>query len=72
MRGRAVDVEVVLLHVLAVVALAVGEPEQPLLQDRVALVPQRQREAQPLLVVARCPPARPRPTGRRASAPGRG
>ena len=51
-RRRAVDVEVVLLHVLAVVALAVGESEEALLQDRVALVPQRQRKAQPLLVVA--------------------
>ena len=51
-RGRAIEVEVVLLHILAVVALAVGEPEQALLEDRVALVPQRQREAQQLLVVA--------------------
>ena len=51
-RGRAVEVEVVLLHVLAVVALAVGQAEQPLLENRVALVPQRQCEAQELLVVA--------------------
>ena len=50
-RRRAVDVEVVLLDVLAVVALAVGEPEQPLFQDRVPLVPERERKAQPLLVV---------------------
>jgi hypothetical protein len=52
MGRRAVEVEVVLLHVLAVVALAVGEAEQPFLQDRVAPVPQRKCEAQPLLVVA--------------------
>ena len=51
-RGRAVEIEVVLLDVLAVVALAVGQAEQPLLQDGVALVPERQRKAQPLLVVA--------------------
>ena len=51
-RRRRVDVEVVLLDVLAVVALAVGEPEETFLQDRVALVPERQREAQALLVVA--------------------
>jgi hypothetical protein len=51
--GRgAVQVEVVLLDVLAVVALAVGQPEHPLLQQRVPAVPQRQRETQPLLVVA--------------------
>ena len=31
---RAIEVEVVLLHVLAVVALAVGQPEEPLLEDR--------------------------------------
>ena len=51
-RGSAVDVEVVLLHVLPMVRLAVGEPEQALLQDRVALVPQREGKAQPLLVIA--------------------
>ena len=50
-RRRRVDVEVVLLDVLAVIALAVGETEETFLQDRVALVPQRQREAQALLVV---------------------
>ena len=39
---RAVEVEVVLLHILAVVALAVGQPEEPLLEDRVLAVPQGQ------------------------------
>ena len=47
-----VEVEVVLLHVLAVIALVAGEAEQPLLEDRVRAVPQREREAQPLPVVA--------------------
>ena len=51
-RGRAVEVEPVLLGVLAVVALAVGEPEDPLLEDRVGAVPQRERQAQPLALVA--------------------
>ena len=50
--GVRVEVEVVLLHVLAVVALAVGQAEQPLLEDRILAVPQRQREAEQLLVVA--------------------
>ena len=54
-RRRAVEVEVVLLHVFAVVRLAVGEPEQALLQDGIALVPQREGEAQPLLLVADAP-----------------
>ena len=51
MGRRAVEVEVVLLDVLAVVALAVGQAEEPLLEDRVLAVPQGQGEAEPLLVV---------------------
>src|ERR1700733_11783086 len=49
---RTVDVEVVFLDIFAVVRFVVGEAEHALLQDRVALVPQRQREAQNLLLVA--------------------
>jgi hypothetical protein len=49
---RAVDVEVVLLDVLSVIALAVRQPEQPLLEDGIPLVPQGQREAETLLVIA--------------------
>ncbi len=51
-RRRAVQIEPVLLHILAVVPLRVREPEHPLLQDRVGSVPQRQRQAQPLPLVA--------------------
>ena len=51
MGRRAVEVEVVLLDVLAVVALAVGEAEEPLLEDGVLAVPQGQREAEVLPVV---------------------
>ena len=54
---RAVEVEVVLLDVLAVVAFAVREPEEALLQDRVVAVPQGEGEAEPLLVVADTPQA---------------
>ena len=50
-RRRAIQVEVVLLDVLAVIALAVGEPEQSLLEDRVRAVPERQGEAEPLLLI---------------------
>ena len=51
--GRGgVEVEVVLLHVLAVIALRVGQPEEPLLEDRVTPVPQREREAEPHPIVA--------------------
>jgi hypothetical protein len=51
-RRRAVEVEVVLLHVLAVVALGVRDTERTLLDDRVGAVPEREGEAEPLLVVA--------------------
>ena len=54
-RGGAVDVEIVLLHILAMVRLAVGESEQAFLQDGVPLVPQREGKAQSLLVI-RDPP----------------
>src|SRR4029450_12157909 len=40
-----------LLHVLAVIAFAVRQPEEPLFQDRVVRVPQRESEAQALLVI---------------------
>src|SRR4051794_30361774 len=52
MRRGAVEVEVILLDVLPVVALAVGQAEQPLLEDGVFAVPQGQGEAEALLVVA--------------------
>ena len=48
---RAVEVEVVFLDVLAVVPFAVGQAEEPFLQERVLPVPQGQREAQALLVI---------------------
>jgi hypothetical protein len=51
-RGRGVEVEVVLLDVLAVVALGGHHAEEPLLQDRVALVPEGQGEDEDLVTVA--------------------
>jgi hypothetical protein len=51
-RGRGVKVEVALLDVLAVVALGVGQPEKPFLEDGIVAVPQTQRQAEPLLVIA--------------------
>ncbi len=50
-RRRRVEVEVVLLDILAVVALAVGQPEQALLEDGIATVPQGEGETQHLAVV---------------------
>ena len=52
MRGRRVEVEVVFLHVLAVIALVAGQAEDPFFQDGIALVPQRQGETDHLVAVA--------------------
>ncbi len=49
-RGR-VKVEVVLFDVLAVVALGPCQAEQPLFENRVAPIPERQRKTEHLLVV---------------------
>ena len=51
MRRRAVEVEVIFFDVFAVVPFAIGEPEETFLEDRVFAVPERERKAQPLLVV---------------------
>ena len=47
-----VEVEVVLLDILTVVALAVGQAEQALLENWVAAVPQREGKAQTLFLIA--------------------
>ena len=57
MAGHAVRIVIGLLHILAVIALGIGEAEQALLQDRVAPVPQRQPQADMLLIIAK--PANP-------------
>ena len=51
MRRCRVEVIVQLLDVFTVVAFAVGQAEKPLLEDRVAAVPERQREAKAALIV---------------------
>ncbi len=50
--GHAVEVEVVLLDVLAVVALFVRQAEEAFLEDRVAAVPEGQPQAEVLEAVA--------------------
>ena len=52
MARNRVQVPPVVLDVLAVIALRPGQPERPLLQDRIPAVPQRQAQAQPLLHIA--------------------
>ena len=51
-RRRRVERPPVLLHVFAVIALGVGETEEPFLEDGVVLVPQRDAEAQVLPAIA--------------------
>ena len=51
MRRRAVEVEVIFFDVLAVVAFAVREPEETLLEDRVFPVPEGERKAEALFVI---------------------
>ena len=48
---RRVEVEVIFFYVFAVVPFAVGQPEQPLLEDGVFTVPQRKRKAEVLTIV---------------------
>src|ERR1700689_122699 len=48
MRGSAIEVEVMLLHVLAVVALVSGQAKEPFLEEGIALVPQRHSKADEL------------------------
>src|SRR5262249_2500753 len=45
MARGGVEIVIDFLDVLAVIAFAVGQPEQPLLEDWIALVPQRKAEA---------------------------
>ena len=40
MRGRVVEIEVVFLHILAMVAFVAREIEEPFFQNRVVLVPE--------------------------------
>ena len=70
--GRGVvEVEVVLLDVLAVVALDGRDAEQPLFQDGVVAVPEGGGEDEELIAVAESRRCRPRPSGTPCSAPGR-
>src|SRR6516165_5011066 len=51
MRWGRVEIEVVLLDVLAVVTLAIGEAKEAFFDDRISSIPKCQREAQTLLLV---------------------
>ena len=44
-RRCAIEIEVVFLDVLAVIPLIAGQPEQPLLQDGITFVPERECKA---------------------------
>ncbi len=57
MRRRRIEVEVILLHVLAMIAFMARQPKQAFLQNMIAPIPKRQREANPLMAVANPPDA---------------
>ena len=50
-RRRGVEIEVILLDVFAVVALVARQAEQPLLQNRVAAIPEGQCKADELMAI---------------------
>ena len=51
MRWSRVEVEVVLLDVLAVVTLAIGEAKEAFFDDRISSIKECERKAQSLLLV---------------------
>jgi hypothetical protein len=52
MSRRAVQVVIIFLDVFAVIPLVIGQAERPLLENRVLAVPQGERKAQPLAIIA--------------------
>ena len=48
---RAVEIEVALFHILSVISLLAGDAEKALLENRVAAIPERDREADQLVPV---------------------
>jgi hypothetical protein len=51
MRRGTVEIEVVILHILAVIALAAGQTESSLFEYRVFAIPECQRKAKILMPV---------------------
>jgi len=51
MRGRRIEIEVVLFDILAVVSLAVSEPKEPLFNNWISAVPQSERKTELLFIV---------------------
>src|SRR5207245_11692260 len=52
MRRRAVEIEVVLLDVLAMIAFAAGEAEEAFFENWIAMVPHGDRETDALVAIA--------------------
>src|SRR5262245_5071145 len=51
MRGSAIQLVILFFHALPVLAFAVGQTEEPLVQNGVAVIPQRQFETEELMIV---------------------
>src|SRR5204863_5340027 len=52
MTRQRIEIEVALLHILAVIRLGRNESEVALFENRIALVPERHRPAEDLIAVA--------------------
>jgi hypothetical protein len=52
MRGRGIEIVIKLLDVLSVIPFSAGKSEEALLQNRIATVPKREREAEPSFPIA--------------------
>jgi hypothetical protein len=72
MGPRTVQVVIIFLDVFSVIALAIGQPEWPLLQDRILAIPQDQRKTQPLVIVTETGETILAPSDRRVSGLDRG
>src|ERR1700741_1955455 len=51
MRGRAVEMEVILLHIFAVISFVACQPEETFLEDRIDLVPECKTKTDELMAV---------------------
>src|SRR5207245_4618591 len=49
---RGIQIEIFLLHILAMVAFRAGQTEKPLFENRITAIPESQRKANPALTIS--------------------
>ena len=72
MRRRTIKIEIVFFDVLAMIAFAIGQAEEPLLENRIFAIPEREGEAEQLLVIRNSWQDHLHPSDKRAIGPDRG